>query len=60
MEKYKRNLDAIDHTQNRYNDQQKIHIHPYDPQVLESVREDFLLPRNCKEFIDWVDNTAYK
>jgi hypothetical protein len=55
VEKYKRNLDAIDHTQNRYNDHNKIHIHPYDPQVLEKVREDFLLPRTCKEFIDWVD-----
>ena len=52
MEKYKRNLDAIDHTQNRYDDHNKIHIHPYDPQVLELVREDFLLPRTCKEFIE--------
>lgn len=55
MKAYKRNLDAIDHTQNRYDDKKLIHMHPYDPEILETVRDDFLKPRTCKEFIEWVD-----
>ena len=58
MKAYKRNLDAIDHTQNRYEDKQFLHMHPYDPEILETVRDDFLKPRTCKEFIEWIDTMA--
>lgn len=55
MQKYKRNPDAIDYSQNRYEDLNALHKHPYDPQLLEEVREDYLKPRTCREFMDWLD-----
>ena len=55
MQKYKRNLNAIDHSQSKYENQEGMHTHPYDPQLLEEVREDFFKPRTCKEFLEWVD-----
>jgi len=50
MLKYKRNLDTVDYSQNRYTDSKKLHTHPYDPKLLEVVRDDLLKPRTCKEF----------
>ena len=55
MLKYKRNLDTVDYSQNRYTDSKKLHTHPYDPKLLEVVRDDLLKPRTCKEFLEWVD-----
>mgnify|MGYP003654774393 CR=1 FL=1 len=55
LEKYKRNLEAIDYSQNRLTDPDQLHKHPYDPQLLEVVRNDILKPRTCKEFVEWID-----
>jgi hypothetical protein len=53
--RYKRNLNAKDMTQNRYESLENLHTHPYDPELLETVRKDMMKPRTCKEFMDWVD-----
>jgi len=52
---YKR-IGAVDESQNRYQDPSMLHEHPYDPAILEEVRNDFLKKRTCKEFIDWIDS----
>jgi len=52
---YKRN-DTLDETQNRYSDTELLHTHPYDPALLETVRNDFLKPRTCRQFLDWLDS----
>ena len=55
LEKYKRDLEAIDYSQNRLTNPDQLHKHPYDPQLLEVVRNDILKPRTCKEFVEWID-----
>jgi hypothetical protein len=52
---YKRNINKTDFSQNRYENIESIHKHPYDPQLLEEVRNDLLKPRTCKELMEWVD-----
>ena len=52
---YKRN-SGVDESQNRYEDPSMLHEHPYDPAILEQVRNDFLKKRTCKEFLDWLDS----
>ena len=47
--------EQIDHTQSRITDKSHFHVHPYDPEVLEKVRQDMMKPRTCGEFIDWID-----
>jgi len=47
--------DQIDNTQLRVGSKENLHVHPYDPAVLEQVRQDMFKPRTCKEFIDWID-----
>lgn len=55
MEKYKRNKDRINSVDARI-EKDIFHTHPYDPVVLEQVRDDFLKTRTCKEFLEWVDS----
>ena len=47
--------EQIDKTQNRYDNDKFMHVHPYDPKILEQVRKDMFKPRTCREFIEWVD-----
>ena len=47
--------EQIDKTQVRVKDHTNLHVHPYDPKVLEKVRQDMFQQRTCKEFIDWLD-----
>ena len=56
LTKYKRNIDNKDLSQNRYDNTEHMHIHPYDPELLETVRNDLMKPRTCKELIEWVDS----
>ena len=54
--KYKRKINSKDLSQNRYKNTNHLHIHPYDPELLETVRNDLLKPRTCRELMDWVDS----
>lgn len=47
---------VIDESQNRYDSNENLHVHPYDPEILEQVRNDLLKPRTCRELIEWVDS----
>ena len=55
MQRLRISEEQIDKTQNRLKDHANLHVHPYDPIVLERVRQDMLKPRTCKEFVDWID-----
>lgn len=53
-EKYQRNRDNINWQDARV-EKEKFFTHPYDPVVLEELRDDLMKPRNCKEFINYLD-----
>ena len=51
----KKTHEEIDHSSNRLISDEHLHLHPYDPELLESIRDDILKPRTCKEFMDWLE-----
>lgn len=32
-----------------------LHVHPYDPEVMEQIRDDMFEPRTCAEWSDWLE-----
>jgi len=51
----KKTHDQLDQSSNRLASQEHLHLHPYDPELLEKIRDDMLIPRTCKEFMDWLE-----
>ena len=51
----KKTHEEIDHSSNRLISDEHLHLHPYDPELLENIRDDILKPRTCKEFMDWLE-----
>lgn len=55
MQYIKKTHAEIDQRANRLASSEHLHLHPYDPEVLEAIRDDMLKPRSCKEFMDWLE-----
>ena len=51
----KRKLEELDTSQNKVGGSEFLHKHPYDPQILEEIRDDMMKPRTCAEFMHWVE-----
>ena len=51
----KKTHEEIDHSSSRLISDEHLHLHPYDPELLENIRDDILKPRTCKEFMDWLE-----
>ena len=48
----KKTHEEIDHSSNRLISDEHLHLHPYDPELLESIRDDILKPRTFGIFIE--------